>query len=119
MKANAVLALLFFTGACQSPERIDSGKPYTVAMSYVADCPLSVKSSGVWLDLTQNLPPDSFDCWLFVGDSDRPLSAHGRFGTSNFWEFGFSQEIGIYALSDAANLERQALEWAIVVPRAP
>ena len=75
MKANAVLALLFFTGACQSPERIDSGKPYTVAMSYVADCPLSVKSSGVWLDLTQNLSPDSFDCWLFVGDSDRPLSA--------------------------------------------
>ncbi|MDA0685197.1 MAG: hypothetical protein O3C22_00045 [Bacteroidetes bacterium] len=78
MKANAVLVLLLFLGACQSPERIDSDKPYTVAMTYVADCPLSVKSSGVWLDLARNLPSDSFDRWLFVGECDRPLSAAMR-----------------------------------------
>lgn len=75
MKANSVLGLLFLLGSCQGPEQVDSDKPYTVAMTYVADCPLSVKSSGTWLDLARNLPDDSFDRWLFVGECDRPLSA--------------------------------------------
>lgn len=61
-------------GSCQSSESPDSTKSYSMALTYVSDCPLSVRSSGAWLNLTKNLPPDSFDCWLFVGESDRPLS---------------------------------------------
>lgn len=73
MKASAVVGIMVFLVSCQGTQS-DSSKPYTVAMTYVADCPLSVKSSGAWLDLTLHLPTDSFERWLFVGECDRPLS---------------------------------------------
>ncbi|MFM1897777.1 MAG: hypothetical protein RL577_17 [Bacteroidota bacterium] len=74
MRANAVLALVCAFGACQSPKSPNLPKLYSVALTFVSDCPLSVRSSGAWLNLTQNLPSDSFDTWLFIGESDRPLS---------------------------------------------
>lgn len=74
MKASAVVGLLAFLVSCQGTKIPDSSKPYTVAMTYVADCPLSVKSSGAWLSVSHSLPADSFERWLFVGECDRPLS---------------------------------------------
>lgn len=75
MRNSAVIGLIAFLGSCQSPQGLDSSKPYTVALTYVADCPLSVRSSGAWMAISSSLPIDSFERWLFVGQSDRALSS--------------------------------------------